>query len=148
MKSRSRSVARSLVALVMAFLFGERAFPARAESAGGGAPSGAAAQLLDGRTYIGHLGQRGQTPGDEDTITFEGGQFHSAACDAYAFGKAPYTSAKVGEAIVFTAETTSEKEGRMVWTGTIVAHKLDGTATWTKPGQRAVEYWVKAELIH
>lgn len=140
MKSRSGAMTRSLLALVLAFLFGERALPARAESA--------AAQLLDGRTYIGHLGQRGQTPGDEDTITFEGGQFHSAACDAYGFGKAPYTSAKVGDSIVFTAETTSEKEGRMVWTGTVVAHKLEGTATWTKPGQRAVEYWVKAELIH
>ena len=148
MKSRSGSVARSLVTLVLTLLFGARPLGARAEPASGGAPSGSAAQLLDGRTYIGHLGERGKTPGDEDTLRFEGGRFHSTACDAYGFGAAPYTSAKVGEAIVFTSETTSEKEGRMVWTGTIITHKLDGTVTWTKPGQRAVEYWVKAELTH
>ncbi|MBK7975090.1 MAG: hypothetical protein IPK07_18010 [Deltaproteobacteria bacterium] len=112
------------------------------------AASVARPQLLDGWTYVGHLGERGKTPGDEDTLRFDGGLFHSTACEAYGFGRAPYTAAKVGDAIVFTAETTSEKEGRMVWTGTVTSHKLDGTATWTKPGQRAIEYWVKADLTH
>lgn len=148
MSIRLGSVTRSLLAIALALLFGERALPARAEPAAGNSAGGAAAQLLDGRTYIGHLGERGKTPGEEDTLRFEGGRFHSASCDGYGFGPAPYSSAKVGDSILFTAETTSDKEGRMVWTGTVTTHKLEGTATWTKPGQRAVEYWVKAELTH
>ncbi len=105
-------------------------------------------QLLDGRTYIGHVGEKGKDRGDEDTLRFAGGKFHSSACDAYGFTAAPYTAEQHGDTFTFTAETVSEKEGRMRWSGTIRTYQLEGTAVWTKPGQTPVEYWVKAELTH
>lgn len=108
----------------------------------------APAQLLDGRTYIGHVGEKGRSSGDEDTLRFAAGRFHSSACDAYGFGAAPYTAEQHGDSFTFTAETVSEKEGRMRWTGTIRTYQLAGSVVWTKPGQTPVEYWIKAELTH
>ena len=105
-------------------------------------------QLLDGRTYIGHVGEKGKEPGDEDTLRFAEGKFHSSACDAYGFTAAPYTAEAHGDTFTFAAETVSEKEGRMRWSGTIRTYQLEGTAVWTKPGQAPVEYWIKAELTH
>ncbi len=108
----------------------------------------AARQVLDGRTYIGHVGEKGKTQGDEDTLRFADGKFHSSACDGYGFTAAPYTAEQRGDTVTFTAETVSEKEGRMRWSGTIRTYQLEGTAVWTKPGQTPIEYWVKAELTH
>ncbi len=104
--------------------------------------------VLDGQTFVGQLGEKGKPKGDPDTLTFAGGQFHSSSCDAYGFGKAAYETATTGKGVVFSSETTSAKEGKMVWTGKVKDHTLTGKALWTKPGQSTVEYWVKAEITH
>jgi hypothetical protein len=41
----------------------------------------------------------------------------------------------------FEATTTSAKEGKIVWKGTVRGETLEGTLVWSKPGQKDIEYW-------
>ena len=113
---------------------------------------GAAAQaLLDGQRFVGDAGEKGE-PADErdDVLTFAGGQFHSAACDRWHFGKATYRATRDGDAIAFEVETLSESDGRMVWRGTVKGDLLEGTfvhyrkPAWYRPHPEPVEHWFKA----
>jgi hypothetical protein len=47
-------------------------------------------------------------------------------------------------ATTFEADTVSPKEGKMHWKGTLTPGGLEGTAVWSKPGQKDIEYWFKA----
>jgi hypothetical protein len=108
----------------------------------------AAAQegALDGKTFVGEMGESGKDKGDKDELIFKDGKFSSAACEKYGFGDAPYTATVTGDTTTFETETVSAKEGKMKWTGTVTGDKLDGTATWDKDGQAPVEYWYKTKL--
>ena len=114
--------------------------------------NGVAAQsLLDGQRYVGDADEKGR-PADErnDVLTFAAGQFHSAACDKWNFGKAAYRATRVGDAIAFEAETVSDSDGRLVWRGTVKGDVLEGTfvhyrkPAWYRPNPEPVEHWVKA----
>jgi len=115
--------------------------------------TGALAQgMLDGQRFVGDLGEKGKAADERnDTITFVGGQFHSAACDKWNFAKSSYKATKVGDAIAFEAETVSETDGRMAWRGTVRGDALDGTfvhyrkPAWYRPNPEPVEHWVKAK---
>ena len=71
----------------------------------------ASASPLDGKSFVGEMGEKGKTKGDKDTFTFKDGRFRSTACDRYGFGDAPYAVKEEGGKMVVTAETTSKKEG-------------------------------------
>ena len=101
---------------------------------------------LDGKTFVGESGEKGQTKSDPEQIDFKAGTFHSKACDAYAFGSAPYKATTTGGVTTFEATTTSAKEGKIVWKGTVKGDTLDGTLRWSKAGQKDIEYWVKGRL--
>ncbi len=82
---------------------------------------------LDGKVFV-IKGEGG------DVLTFENGQFHSSACEKWGFGKGNYTTSMAGDGTMFTAQTSSGKHGKMVWTGTVKDGTLTGGYTWTKTG--------------
>ena len=120
---------------------------------GGLAGPGAFAQAnpLDGKVFIGEAGEKGK-PADEksDVISFADGKFHSSLCDQYGYGKGAYTAKVAGDAVAFEAETQSEKDGRLVWRGTLKGDVLEGSfthyrkATWYRSNPEPVEHWFKA----
>jgi hypothetical protein len=68
----------------------------------------------------------------EDTLFFEDGNFSSAICKRYNFSDAPYWIRREGDQIHFLAELTSQTDGKMVWKGTVINGKLQGTMRWTR----------------
>ena len=106
----------------------------------------ASASPLDGKSFVGEMGEKGKTKGDKDTFTFKDGRFRSTGCDKYGFGDAPYAIKEEGGKTVATAETTSKKEGVMQWTLTVDGDSLTGSAIWTKGKKAPREYWIKASL--
>ena len=87
-----------------------------------------AAGVLDGSTYSTML------DGENDVLTFNDGTFHSSSCDEWGFGKGEYTTEAKEDSISFEATTTSEKDGTMVWTGTIQGDTINGSYYWSKKG--------------
>lgn len=106
----------------------------------------ASASPLDGKSFVGELGEKGKTKGDKDTYVFKEGRFRSTACDKYGFGDAPYAVKQDGSKMVVTAETTSKKEGVMTWTLTVDGDTLAGVTMWKKGEKAPREYWVKGTL--
>jgi hypothetical protein len=106
------------------------------------APDPAASGLTD-HMYVIQISDPATSDVDVDTITFADGRFRSKGCEQYGFADTDYRTIRdnVGEA--FSATATSEKEGRMEWSGMLVKGRLDGTCTWTKPGQKPIEYRFK-----
>jgi hypothetical protein len=88
----------------------------------------AQATTLDGKVFVADAGEKGK-PADEknDVITFAGGKFHSSACDQYGFGKGEYRESAAGDAVAFEAQTQSEKDGRLVWKGSVRGDTIEGT---------------------
>ena len=109
-------------------------------------PAPTQAGQLDGKVYLGEAGEKGKAANEKDEITFAAGQFHSRGCDPYGFGKGAYKATTKDGTTSFEATTTSVKEGKIQWTGTIKGDALDGRYVWTKAGQAPIEYWVKATL--
>lgn len=109
-------------------------------------PSISEANVLDNKTFIGELGEKGKKQGDKDTFIFTNGMFESKACTVYGFDKSPYDASKSRETVIFSSETKSEQEGRMKWMGKVIGDKIEGTAIWYKQGQNPVEYWFNGSL--
>lgn len=109
-------------------------------------PAIAADGALDDKTFAGDMGEKGKAKGDKDELVFKDGKFHSVACEKYGFGDAAYTATVNGGTTTFEAVTTSTKEGKMKWSGTVAGDKLYGTATWYKDGQAPIEYWFTTQL--
>ena len=106
----------------------------------------ASASPLDGKSFVGQMGEKGKTKGDKDTLVFKEGRFRSTACDKYGFGDAPYAVKEDGGKMVVTVETTSKKQGTMTWTLTVDGEALTGISMWKKGEKAPREYWVKASL--
>lgn len=106
------------------------------------------AGVLDGKTFVGQIGEQGKAKGDADQFEFANDQFHSTACDPYGFTQAPYTASVNGDQVIFESETVSATDGRMVWKGNMHGDVIEGTATWYKAaGNNAPEsYWFKGTL--
>ncbi len=119
------------------------------------APGALAQQLapLDGRVFVGEAGLKGKTEVEEkgDIITFKDGNFHSSSCDQYGYTKAPYKATTLGDATRFEAETRSEKDGRIVWKGTVQGGKIEGTFVhyrkgWLlNPNPDPIEHWFRGQ---
>ena len=113
------------------------------------APSWAQTANLDGKTFVAEAGEKGKAADEhDDVITFASGKFHSSACDKYGFGSAVYSS----DGKTFGAETTSGKEGRIVWKGTVQGDTIEGAFThypkgWLlNPNPAPVEHWFKGKV--
>jgi hypothetical protein len=107
---------------------------------------------LDGRAFVADAGEKGK-PADEkgDVVTFSGGMFHSSSCDQYGYGKGAYKASQAGDTIQWEAETTSEKDGRLVWKGTVRGSEIEGTFVhyrkgWLlNPDPAPIEHWFKGK---
>jgi hypothetical protein len=117
-------------------------------------PAGALAQApaLDGKAFVAEAGMKGKDADEKgDVITFKDGKFHSSACDQYGYGKGAYRASAAGEAMSFEAETTSEKDGRLVWKGIVRGDTIEGTFVhyrkgWLlNPNPEPQEHWFKGK---
>ena len=99
---------------------------------------------LDGRTFEGVVLECGKRAGDEETISFRNGRFHSSACQAYGYGDGPYKAAAAPDGLAFEAETESPQYGKLVWRGVVRGQRLDGTLTMVRDGKTLGEKWVLA----
>lgn len=105
-----------------------------------------ASHLLDGKTFVGESSEKGKDQKQKDTLIFEKGTFRSTACDQYGFTAVPYSAKKEGGVITFTADSTSSKEGKNHWEGTITDNSAEATLTWTKEGQAPIDYTFKGSV--
>ena len=100
--------------------------------------------VLDGRSFVGVVLERGKTEGDADTIIFKDGRFRSTACDRYEYGDGPYTATANGDGVNFEAQTQSPKYGKLLWRGVVRGARLDGTLTMVRDGKTLGEKWLLA----
>jgi len=107
---------------------------------------------LDGRTFIADAGEKGKAADEKgDVITFKDGKFHSSVCDQFGYGKGDYTATSQGEKIAFEVETKSEKDGRLVWKGSVSGDQIEGSFTHYRKGgffnanPAPVEHWFKGK---
>lgn len=107
-------------------------------------PAAAATGILDGLTYSGAIGLKGQPADGKDDIIFANGTLRSTACDAYGFGPGAYTAVRNGDTITFTATTRSKSNGTINWQGTIRDGVLVGAFACKKLETRK-DYWIKAK---
>ena len=114
----------------------------------------AAAQtaLLDGKVFVADAGVKGKKADEKgDIITFKDGTFHSKICDQYGYGKAEYKATTQGDVIAFETETRSEKDGRLVWKGTVRGDQVEGSVIHHRKGgflnsnPAPVEHWFKGQ---
>ena len=88
---------------------------------------------LDGKTYVLTMNEDGKTMTEE--VKFNNGMFESPECYQWGFSAAPYKAWEENGSIRWESEYTSEKEGKMMFTGTISGNTLSGNELWHKEGQ-------------
>jgi hypothetical protein len=97
---------------------------------------------LDGKVFTVDSAEKGKTSTEKDDVDFANGKLHSKGCDQWGFGAGAYKT----DGNKFEADTTSAKEGKIHWSGTVVGDKIEGTYVWTKAGQKPIEYGFKGTL--
>lgn len=116
----------------------------------GGSPVGDASAtplLLDGRVYVGEIGEHGMVAFASEELMFDNGKFRSSHADKYQFGQSNYSAENRNNAIAFSAETLSPSDGRMRWKGNVSNGHLEATIEWHDKGGKLIKnYWVKATL--
>ena len=107
---------------------------------------------LDGKVFVADAGMKGKAADEKgDVITFNGGTFHSSYCDQYGYNKGAYKTTASGDAVQFEVETQSEKDGRLVWKGTVRGSEIEGTFVhyrkgWLlNPNPEPQEHWFKGK---
>ena len=108
---------------------------------------------LDGKVFVADAGEKDKAADEKgDVITFLQGKFHSSACDQWGYGKGDYKATALGDALMFEAETTSAKDGRLVWNGTVRGDKIEGTFMHYRKGgffnanPAPVEHWFRGAI--
>lgn len=108
--------------------------------------------VLDGRTFVGEFGKKGQKAEGKDELVFQDGKFRSICCDPYGFGDASYIATVDRDITTFEAEAFSTSEGKIKWKGVIKNDSINGTFTWHRLGKwyrvskAPIEYWIKGQL--
>jgi len=109
--------------------------------------AGDKADPLDGKTFVGEIGEKGKTEGEyEETMSFKGGEMVSSACSTLGFDRFAYTATGNGGVIEFVAEATNPTEGTLRWEGVVKGDTLRATSVWRKPGAPLEETWLTAKL--
>ena len=75
--------------------------------------------LLDGKAFTGPTGKMGKNATDDDELKFENGKLYSVGCADLGFGWGAYSTKVEGNNITFEAVTTSPKDGKIAWSGTV-----------------------------
>ena len=111
----------------------------------GAIPLVSANGALDGKTFSGVIGPKEKTDGRPDDFVFQDGSFESTLCNTFGYGKGTYQTTAKGDAVEFTAETTSTNGGKMAWKGTVTGNQIEGATVATENGQTS-ESWFKGTL--
>ena len=104
--------------------------------------------LLDGKVFTGPTGKIGKDATETDELKFENGKLYSVGCAEWGFEWGDYSTKVEGDDIGFEAVTTSPKNGKIVWSGTVKGDTMDATYIWTKKswyGERKQEKWFKGK---
>ena len=114
---------------------------------------GAQATSLDGKVFVADAGEKGKAADEKaDVLTFKDGKFHSSSCDQYGYSKGIYKTSAEGDAIIFEVETQSDKDGRLVWKGSVRGDQIEGNFTHYRKGgffnsnPAPVEHWFKGKV--
>ena len=99
-----------------------------------------ASATLDGKTFAGTIGKKGETAGQPDNFVFKDGTFESTLCETFGYGTGLYTTSMTGDAVQFNSETTNPKGGKMAWTGTVASGRIEGSVVTTENGASS-EMW-------
>jgi hypothetical protein len=105
----------------------------------------ASAVNLDGKTFVGQLGEKGKAAGDKDDFVFKNGKFLSTACVKHGFHEAGYAAKDKDGGVEFTSEPVNASSESMSWKGTISGDQIGGTALY-RSGAKQIEYWFKGTL--
>ena len=104
---------------------------------------------LDGKTYVGEIGEKGKKEGEySEEMSFKNGAMVSSACSSLGFTSFPYQVTVKGEAIEFVAEASNPTEGTLKWEGVVKGDTLNATSVWKKAGEPPDESWLTATLKH
>jgi len=114
---------------------------------------GAQTTPLDGKVFVADAGEKGKAADEKaDIITFRDGKFHSSSCDPYGYGKGDYKTSVQGDTIMFEVETRSDKDGRLVWKGSVRGDQIEGNFTHYRKGgffnssPAPIDHWFKGKL--
>ena len=100
--------------------------------------------ILDGKVFAGKNGHLGKDGSGNDEVKFENGKFMSITCsEKYGFGDADYTAKADGDRIFFTADTYSEKYGRMTYSGFVKGNDISANYFWYDKGKYETPEQVK-----
>jgi hypothetical protein len=112
----------------------------------GASPLVLASGALDGKTFSGVMGQKGKTDSRPDDFVFKDGTFESTLCTTFGYGTGEYQAQAAGDAVEFTAETTSTDGGKMAWKGAVKGSDIEGTVLSMEQGGTSSESWFKGTL--
>jgi len=84
----------------------------------------------------------------DDVISFKGSQFSSEYLGKLGFKAAPYEedTRRFGPAN-FSAEQSSQTEGKVQWSGTVTAATINGQLKWTKKDGTELNYTFQGEKL-
>jgi hypothetical protein len=86
----------------------------------------------------------------DDTLTFKAATFSSAAWAKRGFGPVQYeedTRGAPGGMQGFSADASSEKEGKAKWMGTATADQISGEMTWVKKDGTELHFTFRGERL-
>jgi hypothetical protein len=106
--------------------------------------------LLDGKVFVGEIGVTGKPAHVADVWSFNDGIFWSRECVKCGYPPGGYTLRREGDEVHFETEGICEdNSARIVWRGTYVDGRIEGTMHWTKERwYRTIEktFWFRATL--
>lgn len=88
---------------------------------------------LDGKSFVCTTMQGDSSVTEE--VSFNNGKFESPACYQWGFSAAPYNAWQSGSNIMWQSLYNSDKEGWMLFRGTIADGNYQATSYWRKEGQ-------------
>ena len=109
------------------------------------APLAHAAGALDGKTFSGVIGKKGETATQPDSLVFKDGTFESTLCTTFGYGTGAYQTTPQDEGMTFTAQTTSGTGGTMDWHGVVIGDQIEATVTTMENGQKS-ESWFQGKV--
>ena len=106
----------------------------------------AAVKTLDGKTFVGEMGKKGEQKGQAEDVIFTDGKMRSSMCNRFGYSDGTYTATVSKDTVAFETQLTHPTDGMQKWKGTVSGDTLEAISTSFEPGKAPVEYWVKGQL--
>ena len=111
-----------------------------------GTPALAVMDALDGKTFVGEMGKKGEQKGQAEDVIFTNGKMRSSMCNRFGYSDGTYTATTGKDTIAFDTQLTHPTDGMQMWKGMVKGDTLEATSTSFEPGKAPVEYWIKGQL--